>query len=158
MASPSPLRTKSGIHSLRKGLRRIFNRVRDATLPDLGPSTSDPPGTSTPNIPNDTDVKAPEMKGTRCVHDLHTSTNTDTPLITISPQSSQQSYHPEPNTSDKFKKAWDVARSGFETALRLLEKSTDAFPPLKSAVSGLVACLDLAQVSYGRGFNNLYLV
>jgi hypothetical protein len=39
------------------------------------------------------------------------------------------------------------------TALRLLEKSADAFPPLKSAVGGLVACLDLAQVSYGCGFN-----
>jgi len=41
------------------------------------------------------------------------------------------------------------------TALRLLEKSADAFPPLKSAVSGLVACLDLAQVSHGCGFNYL---
>ncbi|KAF9552604.1 hypothetical protein CPC08DRAFT_266865 [Agrocybe pediades] len=33
-----------------------------------------------------------------------------------------------------------------ETALRLLEKNADAFPPLKSAVGGLIASLDLAKV------------
>ena len=140
-------RKESRIHRLRKCLRRVVNRVRDAI------NSSTLPGTSTLNIPNDADVKAPEMKGTRCVNDPHTSTNTDTPLITVSPLSS----HPEPNTSDKFKKSWDMTRSVFETGLRLLEKSADAFPPLKSTVGGLVACLDLAQVGYGRGFNNLTL-
>ena len=44
-------------------------------------------------------------------------------------------------------KAGSVAWKGLETALRLLEKSADAFPPLKSAVGGLVACLDLTQVN-----------
>jgi len=51
-----------------------------------------------------------------------------------------------------------VTWSALETALRLLEKSADAFPPLKSAVGGLVACLDLAQVGYGYGFTVLCLV
>ncbi len=41
-----------------------------------------------------------------------------------------------------------VAWSGLETALRLLDKSADAFPPLKSAVGGLLACIDLAGVSH----------
>ena len=41
-----------------------------------------------------------------------------------------------------------AAWSGLETALRLLNKSADAFPPLKSAVGGLLACIDLAEVSY----------
>ena len=45
-------------------------------------------------------------------------------------------------------KAGSVAWKGLETALRLLEKSSGAFPPLKSAVSGLVACLDLTQVNW----------
>ena len=61
--------------------------------------------------------------------------------------SQQSSSHPETNTADKIKKTWGVTRSALMTALRLLEKSGDAFPPLKSAVGGLVACLDLAQVS-----------
>jgi len=67
----------------------------------------------------------------------------------------QSSSHSEPNTSDKLKKAWGVTWSGLETALRLLEKSADAFPPLKSAVGGLVACLDLTQVGHGCGFNTI---
>ncbi|KAG6815576.1 hypothetical protein H0H87_000359, partial [Tephrocybe sp. NHM501043] len=40
-------------------------------------------------------------------------------------------------------KAWNVA----ETTLRAVAKSADAFPPLKSATSGLVACLDLVQAA-----------
>jgi len=48
-----------------------------------------------------------------------------------------------------------VTQSGLLTALRVLETSAGAFPPLKSAVGGLVACLDLAQVSHGCVFNTL---
>ena len=50
--------------------------------------------------------------------------------------------------SDGIVKVGNVAWKGLETALRLLERSADAFPPLKSAVGGLVACLDLTQVNY----------
>jgi len=67
----------------------------------------------------------------------------------ISPTSDPSStFDTERNTSDKLKKAWGVTWSGLQTALRLLEKSANAFPPLQSAVGGLVACLDLAQVGY----------
>jgi hypothetical protein len=82
----------------------------------------------------------------------------DAILPTSDPSSKQSASDPERNTSDKLKKAWGVAWSGLETALRFLEKSADAFPPLKSAVGGLVACLDLAQVRYGCRFNTLYRV
>jgi|SRR6266545_3314898 len=71
--------------------------------------------------------------------------------------SSQQSFS-EPNTSDKIKKAWGVTLSGLETGLWLLAKSADGFPPLKSAVGGLVACLDLAQVGYGCESNSLFIL
>ncbi|KAF4609654.1 hypothetical protein D9613_012003 [Agrocybe pediades] len=50
-------------------------------------------------------------------------------------QTSQQ------HSDDPVKAAWKAT----EVALRLLEKSADAFPPLKAAVGGLVACLDLAK-------------
>ena len=59
---------------------------------------------------------------------------------------------PEPS---QLAKAGSVAWKGLETALRLLESSAGAFPPLKLAVSGLVACLDLAQVNYCFGFDLL---
>jgi len=54
------------------------------------------------------------------------------------------------DVANKIKAIARVAGSGLETTVRLLEKSADACPPLKSAVGGLVACLDLAQVSSGR--------
>ncbi|KAB5592222.1 Vegetative incompatibility protein HET-E-1 [Ceratobasidium theobromae] len=43
-------------------------------------------------------------------------------------------------------KAVKTVWSTLETALRLLERSSDAFPPLKSAVAGVVGCIDLVQV------------
>jgi hypothetical protein len=53
-----------------------------------------------------------------------------------------------PDAASELSEVWNVARSGLEVALRALEKSADAFPPLKFAVSGLVACLDVIQASY----------
>jgi hypothetical protein len=41
----------------------------------------------------------------------------------------------------------DVIWAGLNTALCGLKESSDAFPPLKSAVDGLLACIDIFQVS-----------
>ena len=74
--------------------------------------------------------------------------------ISTSGQPSQPSSSPRPgnNYSDALVKARSVACNGLETALRLLEKSADAFPPLKSAAGGLLACLDLFEVGYRLRF------
>ncbi|KAF8965982.1 hypothetical protein BDZ97DRAFT_743750 [Flammula alnicola] len=74
----------------------------------------------------------------------------DAILRTSRPSSQQSSSHPESNTSVKLKKAWSVAWNGLETALRLLEKSASACPPLQSVVGGLVACLNLTQAVAGN--------
>ena len=46
------------------------------------------------------------------------------------------------------KKAGADAWKGLETTLRLLDKGSDAFPPLKSAVAGFLGVVDLFEVSY----------
>jgi len=71
--------------------------------------------------------------------------------------SSQHAVAAPPGTSlpEKYKEGLNVAWHGLETALRVLGKSADAFPPLKSAVGGLVACLDVVQVSHSRLFKLL---
>ena len=61
-------------------------------------------------------------------------------------KSIREFFHTTPTSG--LVKARSVAWNGLETALRLLEKSADAFPPLKSAVGGLVACLDLFEVGF----------
>lgn len=71
------------------------------------------------------------------------------------PRSEECSTSLRPSQQSAFVKAGSVAWKGLETALRLLERSADAFPPLKSAVGGLVACLDLTQVNYCFGFDLL---
>ena len=71
------------------------------------------------------------------------------------PQIAECSTSLRPSQQSALLKAGSVAWKGLETALRLLEKSAGAFPPLKSALGGLVACLDLTQVNYYFGFDPL---
>ena len=168
MASASP---RKGSKIL-KAPRRVFNRI----FPSLHSSSPRLPETSTLNVPHEDPgvVGGPSCAISSTPHRPHpssqcssdvlstdsTNENSKTPrdvegnrahgVIVATPQRS--SFLPE---THKVKKAWDVTRSGLVTALRLLEKSADAFPPLKSVVGGLVACLDLAQVSYGCGLNTL---
>ena len=179
MASTPP-RQKSMTHNLAKAPRKVYTRFRNMLLPNSrssSPHSSALPGTSAANDapsvvrdrPHDSLLSTPrpssqcsfaltktdftdKVDETLGVGDRSQESNLPTPH-----PASQQSPCPELNASDKLKKAWGVTWSGLETALRLLEKSADAFPPLKSAVGGLVACLDLAQVGYVYVSNTLYL-
>jgi hypothetical protein len=158
MASPPPEKI-SKVKRWGKAPRRVFNQVRDSILPNSR-SSSTLPGASTANIPNDVPgvVRDRSQYAILSTHHSFSQRSSAVPVANSADKVEQSSSHPEPNTSDKLKKAWGVTWSGLETALRLLEKSADAFPPLKSAVGGLVACLDLAQVGHGYRFNPLYLV
>lgn len=53
----------------------------------------------------------------------------------------------EPTTLDKYKDMGKVAWAGLGIALRILEQNADVFPPLKYALGGFLACLDIIQVS-----------
>ena len=142
-----------------KAPRRVFNRILPAlsgtssanitnedsgVVQDRSHANSSPSAQQSSALPRTDSVskfgETKSVKGNRSQEDI---------FPTSHPPSQQYSSHSETNTSDKVKKAWGLTRSGLVTALRLLEKSADAFSPLKSAVGGLVACLDLAQVSYG---------
>ena len=137
MASPPPGK-ESKLHGWLTAPQRVFKRVRDM-LPNSRPPSPVLLEYSTANL----NIPAEDLGMVRD----HRSQDAVFPTP-----------HPDTNISEKIKKAWDVTQSGLLTALRLLEMSSDAFPPLKSAVAGLVACLDLAQVSYSCGFNILYHV
>ncbi|KAF4614458.1 hypothetical protein D9613_003317 [Agrocybe pediades] len=72
------------------------------------------------------------------------------------------SHSSSPNTSSTSltshqERQWNIIKDygatawkATETALRLLEKNADGFPPLKTAVSTLVTCLDLAKDVIGN--------
>ncbi|KAG8705184.1 hypothetical protein FRC08_001786 [Ceratobasidium sp. 394] len=60
-----------------------------------------------------------------------------------SAQLSDPSYSPLEVVKHAGQAAWD----GLGLALQTLEQSSDVCPPLKSATSGLLACLDILKVS-----------
>ena len=86
---------------------------------------------------------------------LQAPSRVDTANQAPGPRSEECSMSLRASQQSALVKAGSVAWKGLETALRLLERSADAFPPLKSAVCGLVACLDLTQVNYCFGFHVL---
>jgi len=161
MASPPP-RKESKIHWL-KVPRRIFNQARNAISPNSHPHSPSLPETSTPNINIPNDDPGVVRNRRHAIYFLTSPSSsqlssllgTDSADRVEGNQSQDTNFTTSQITSEKIKKAWDVTRSGLLTALRVLEKSAGAFPPLKSAVGGLVACLDLAQVSHGCVFNTL---
>lgn len=51
-----------------------------------------------------------------------------------------------PSIHDKLKEARNTVWAGLEVALHVLEQSSDVFPPLKSAVGGLNACIQIVKV------------
>jgi hypothetical protein len=51
-----------------------------------------------------------------------------------------------PTNLEKVKAGGAVAFEGLKTTLRVLKESSDAFPPLKAAVGGLLACMDTVEV------------
>jgi len=128
----------------------IGNRVREARDAILPTSRASSPHSSGANPPSTTADESQQPPG-------HSSSAVPGSGNVTSGQSSQNAIAATPDTSThgKYKNGLGVAWHGLETALRVLEKSADAFPPLKSAVGGLVACLDVVQVSHSRLFKLL---
>jgi hypothetical protein len=94
-------------------------------------------------IPNQSTIQPPPPQG------LATSGQSTMPSMpSPGPAPTAPPASSAPIAVNKLSEAWTVARNGLETTLRLLEKSVDACPPLKSAVGGLVGCLDIIQVRY----------
>ena len=128
------------------------NQSRESILLNSDPSSLHSPAHTIIN-PANTVNEAPDVPGTI----VQTSRpRGDEPSTSDQPSQHSSSTHPGNNYSDMLVKAGSRAWKGLETALRLLEKSAGAFPPLKSAVGGLVACLDLFEVGYCFRFPIVY--
>ncbi|KAF4609704.1 hypothetical protein D9613_011988 [Agrocybe pediades] len=121
-------------------IKKFFAKLGCHRDPDLSPNPGAPPSTNpttptaNPNRPPSTNPTPPSPN-----HSRPTSPNSAKPPTAH--QAPQQH-----DLKDSAKTAWKA----LEIALRLLEKSADACPPLKSTVGGLVACLDLAKNFIGN--------
>jgi len=136
MASPPPNRPERKRDRAKRILRNIFDR----------------PSRSRAESPGDTRTSSPQPASVPV--EATPDTRPSSPHLPTAGRPSYAETRPSGASStdvaNKIKAIARVAGSGLETTVRLLEKSADACPPLKSAVGGLVACLDLAQVSSGR--------
>jgi hypothetical protein len=141
--------------------RRISNRIQGVLQRMAHPPS--PPSRSTPDLTPGNNPSSPrplpspdlsaiapapaQIRGPTREPKVSSTSNVGAVLSTAS-----LATPAAPVTANGPSEAWSMARSGLEVTLRLLEKSADAFPPLKSAVGGLVACLDVIQESYGCRF------
>jgi len=144
--------------------RRFLNRVKGVFQPNSRPpppSTSKPDhaaGDSSPSprpspSPNpSTIVPAPAQIREPTGQSEAPSTSNAGPALSMATTASLATPAAPTATANKPSEAWSLAWTGLETTLRLLEKSADAFPPLKSAVGGFVACLDVIQASLDSRF------
>jgi len=150
--TPPPPPKKSKVERIIKGVRSGVDRLQAVILPG-SPERSTPSRTSGPignanspalyPIPNRLTTQPPPLEGLpktgQITEPQHSSAGAaPTPASLASPA---------PISVNKPSEAWTVTRSGLETTVRLLERSMDVFPPLKSALGGLVGCLDLIHVN-----------
>lgn len=112
----------------------------NAIVLSVGAQSLSPAQSGSFSQPGHTQLVPLQGQGTPSQAVERTTAGTDLALPTGSAPS------PQSTTLSKLKDASNVTWSGLEMALYVLEKSADAFPPLKSAVGGLIACLDIVQV------------
>lgn len=126
MASPPAQESKR--RRARDAVQRGLLQVKEVFRSSSSPQNPSPtlPGSSTQ--PVTTELVLSQEHGTTAV-------------------ASGSAANPQSSTLAKFKDASNVAWSGLEAALRVLEKSADLFSPFKSAVGGLISCLDIVQVT-----------
>ena len=136
----SPASKPSKIRRLGKSIRNHARQARDAILPSsqaLSLRSSSPHPSSTaeesqqPPVVSSSGLQGPGN-------------------VTSEPSSQHAVAASGTSLPAKYMEGLNVAWHGLQTALRVLEKSADVFPPLKSVVGGLVACLDIVQVSQSQ--------
>lgn len=100
--------------------------------------TSSPPKDSL-QLPDQGSGKRSRASSPESINASSLSTN-------VTPHSANVSNHTPDNTQKVSNKTW----RGLKTAMQALHISADMFPPLHSAVGGIVSCLDTFEVSAGR--------
>lgn len=157
MNSPLPLKGSKRQRfskALRHGLD-LFQDVRQSSssqssLPS-GDAATPPTDAMLPSYAQSTSPRSTTQLGPSQELDIPgqpSATSLRSPSAIPTPKASPPAASPRPMAANTLKGAGNLRLTGLETALCVLEKSTDAFPPLKGAVGGLIACLDIVQVMH----------
>ena len=128
---------QAGQERLKKN-RNKFNRLLHSLVP----------GRRSPSPPRD-----PQASSITVRHDptsIHGIPDTR-PLNSSSLSNIYPSIVINPSGDEAPGRMADLASTGFQgvkTTLRLVERATDAFPPLKSTVGGLLGVIDIVEVGH----------
>ncbi|KAF9556952.1 WD40 repeat-like protein [Agrocybe pediades] len=122
-------------------IKKLFAKLGRHRDPDLSPNPSAPPSTNASRLPSQNPTPASPN---------HSRPPSPKPSRPTSPTSAKPPTAHQAPQQHYLKDSAKVAWKATETVLRLLKESVDAFPPLKSAVGGLVAFLDLAKKFKGN--------
>lgn len=159
MASTPPPKNSKRQH-LGKAVRRTYDRLKDAIKPSSRLSSQNPGSTAAPStgaMPSSSALPAISTQSTATQHVLLQGAGTTNHIQSAGPSATGVGSTltatqtapvstPKPTTADKLRIG---ASTGLEAALRVLEKSAETFPPLKSAVGQFLSCLDIIKASYG---------
>jgi hypothetical protein len=156
--------SKPGFRKFYKDAGRRIQGLFKPPSPQPSSSANPPSHTpSTQSLPIATHVAPPLDPSPATSEDATNTTYTPsiyppptTDITFLSRVNIPSSANPPPPTTSAFQAAKEIGSvtwAGLETALRVLKESSDVFPPLKSAVSGLLVCLDVFQVNLA--FNHL---
>ncbi|KAG6827218.1 hypothetical protein H0H87_005285 [Tephrocybe sp. NHM501043] len=104
--------------------------------PALTTATVNAPGRSLPSS-NVSSTPMPSSVSVSAANQVPVETNTVTSATPV-----PVTFVPAAATS-KENDSWEMAKSALDTILNLLLQSSDAFPPLKSAIGGLVGVINL---------------
>ncbi|KAF8600573.1 hypothetical protein BDV93DRAFT_510761 [Ceratobasidium sp. AG-I] len=149
-ATPRKSRFRKFLGNLKDGFRSSSSsRPTSPHLRDTSASSVDlrPPPTTLPRSPSQLVVTQPAslvapIVGARVTVPTSADAN---PALTVTKPGAQSAPISEPSAGDKLKKAGETAWVVLKLALDALEKSSDAFPPLKSAVAAFNACLSIVE-------------
>lgn len=145
--------------------RKMLGKLQDAFRSPSSPSSSSPrlrdmPASSVdlhplplplPCSPSQSAVGQPVSLSAPIMveHAVIPSRVDQTPTLTVPGSSARPGANAEPGRGDKLKEAVKTAWAGLKLALEVLEKCSNVFPPLKSAVAELNACLGVIEVGFG---------
>ncbi|KAF8600545.1 hypothetical protein BDV93DRAFT_510738 [Ceratobasidium sp. AG-I] len=149
-AAPKKSRFRKFLGNLKDGFRSSSSsRPASPHLRDTSASTVDlrPPPIALSRSPSLVAITQPVSLVTSIIGAPATvpSSVDGIPAVTVTEPSAQSASVSEPSTGNKLKKAGITAWIVLKLALDALEKSSDAFPPLKSAVAAFNACLSIVE-------------
>ncbi|KAH7338734.1 quinon protein alcohol dehydrogenase-like superfamily [Rhizoctonia solani] len=135
---------KQGKRGVRQALRSSVQRLKDGIKRSSGSRPqSGQTGVLTPGSGTGSHTVAPAPSLGVQLPESRRATPTPPP----GPSAEPEVTDPSANVGEKQNDKGNVAWSRLTSSLRVLETSVELFPPLQSAVGGLIGCLDVVQVA-----------